>query len=1008
MAIEPVKKRAGGFRVIFLTISNFTEMITRRIWKQCCFRICVLWFPVSALIAQVPADSLSHAVSSPTTDSTAYGVDYYARPAGEIAGAVSLVDRTELLAMPLGNITNQLQGRAAGVNVIGSGQPGSTARLRIRGFGSLIANEPLYVVDGVPTQDISYLNPEDVETLCVLKDGGAAAIYGSRGSNGVIVITTRSGGKGLRVQYNMVTGTQMPGKGTKGDVLDAREYADLQWLVYKNDGTSEIHPLYGPASNPTPTLPPWAGNTDWYDALTEKAGMQNHNLSLSGGTDKVTYYAGLGYFRQNGIVRYTHNERFSARFNSVWTFWNDRVKMGENLSLTYGSKLMVPNLSENSPILMGPYRMQPIIPVYVTETMSDGYYHFFEPGDYGGTGMAPRLGNADNVVATQIRNKDNTYHDIRMLGNAFIDITLLRGLHFRSSFGGTWDNGYGVTYTAVKYENAEILPSSPYLNENAYWGSDWVWTNLLQYEKQAGQHHLMAYAGYEALRYGMGRSLSGTRSGYYTDAVDFRTLQNGAVITAASSDFNTPTRVLSAFARAEYGYTDHYFVSATVRRDGCSRFGENNRFAVYYGATAAWNIAREAFFSGVKPVNDLKISVSYGVTGNQFAVSPQNAYLQFGSDVRLSYYDLNGTGNAAVMGFYPLRLGNPNLKPERSKTLDIGLSTLVLNRTVGFTLDWFKETNEDLIIYPDLPGTGGVAEAPAVNAATMINKGLEVGMSYTKHWGGLGFYGRLLVSAYRNEITHLADGITFIETGAIRMGNTVRNQSGQPVSTFYGYQVAGIFKEDYDVEMAPIQDGAEPGFFRYENLDMGPNWDGYQAIDQKDRAVIGNPNPKCTYSIDLGFTYRRFDLSAFFYGSRGNDIFNNTRWWTDFWSSYQGQKSHDLLYNSWTPSNSGTSVPKASNKSNFSTNTVVNSYYIEDGSYLRLKQVQLGYTLPDKYLGKSGVKSLRVYVQGVNLFTRTKYTGLDPELGGSDTAFGIDLGNYPNARQFLVGVNIEF
>jgi TonB-dependent starch-binding outer membrane protein SusC len=1005
MAIEPVKKRAGMFRVIFLTISNFSKMITRRIRKQLCFRICVLWFPASALFAQDPADSLSHANPFLSVDSTTYGVDYFARPVGEIAGAVSRVDRNRLLEMPLGNISNQLQGRVAGLNVVGSGQPGSTSRLRIRGFGSLEANDPLYVVDGVPTQDISSLNPADVETLCVLKDAGSAAIYGSRGANGVIVITTKGGVKGLRVQYNMVTGTQMPGKGTQGKVLDSKEYAELQWLEYKNDHISEVHPIYGSSSDAVPTMPSWAGNTDWYDALTDKAGMQNHDLSLSGGTDKVRFYAGMGYFRQNGIVRYTHNERYSARFNSEWTFWNDRIKAGENLSITYGSKLMVPNLSEDSPILMGPYRMQSIIPVYMTQSVSDGYYHSFEPGDYGGTGIAPRLGNADNVVATQIRNKDNTYHDIRMLGNAWIDFQIVKGLHFRSSFGGTWDNGYGVTYTAVKVENAEVAPSSPYLNENAYWGSDWVWTNLLQYEKQAGLHHVMAYAGYEALRYGMGRSLSGTRSGYYTDAVDFRTLENGAVITAAGSDFNTPTRVLSEFARAEYGYRDRYQVDATIRRDGCSRFGENNRFSMFYGATAAWNIARESFFSSVKPVNDLTLRVSYGHTGNQFAVSPQNAYIQFGSDVRTSYYDLNGSGNAAVIGFYPLRLGNPDLKPERSKTLDIGLSAMVLNRTVGFSLDWFKETNDDLIVFPNLPGTGGEAAAPAVNAASMTNTGLEVELSYCKTWGDLGFNGSIQVSSYRNEISALALGISGLDAGTTRIGNLVRNQEGRPLSVFYGYQVAGIFKDDQEVLSAPYQDGAEPGFFRYENIDLStPEYSGEQRIDNDDRTVIGNPNPKCTYGIDLALTYRRFDLSAFFYGSKGNDIFNFTRWWTDFWPSFQGQKSHDLLYNSWSLNNTGASVPKASNHSNFSSNTTVNSYYIEDGSYLRLKQVQLGYTLPEKLLGKTGVKSLHFYIQGVNLFTLTKYSGLDPELGGGDKAFGIDLGNYCNAKQFLIGL----
>lgn len=971
----------------------------------------LIMFPGVSVFAMEPGDTLKQQtdpIKLPTeqVDSSVYGVDYMSRQMHEIKGTVSVVSRDNLLEMPLGNISNQLQGRVAGLNVLGSGQPGSTARVRIRGLGSLLANDPLYVVDGVPTQDISSLNPEDVATLSVLKDAGAAVIYGSRSSNGVIVITTKQGKKGLQVHYNMLTGTQFSGKGTAGQVLNTKEYADLQWLAYDNDGTTETHPIYGPSTNPTPSIPPWAGNTDWYDALTDNAGIQNHDLTLSGGTDKVKYYTGLGYFHQDGIVRYTHNERFSVRFNSEWKFWLDRVMMGENLSLSYSSKLMVPNLGEGSPILMGPYRSQSIIPVYVTQTV-DNYNHVFQPGEYGGTGLAPRLGNATNVVATQIRNKDNTYHDIRMLGNVYLDVLLLKGLHLKSTFGGTWDNGYGVTYTHAPYENSENGPSVPILNENAYYGSDWVWTNLMTFDRQLGRHKVIAYVGYEASRYSIGRSLSASRSGYFTDAVDFRTLGNGANLLAANSAFNTPTRVLSSFAKAEYAYLERYQVSATFRRDGCSRFGENNRFGTFYGGTAAWNIARESFFSGVKPVNDLKIKVSYGVTGNQFAVSPQNAYLQFGSDIRSSYYDLNGTGNSAVIGFYPVLLGNPDISWEKAKMLDIGLDAWFLDRTIGIVFNWYQEKNTELIISPDLPGTGGGSSPPAVNAASMQNKGVDVEIRYRKKWGDFGVEGGLLISGYKNEINGLAEDFNFFSTGEIRIGSTVRNQVGQPLSTFYGYKVAGIFQSQNEIDGAPIQDGAEPGFFRYENVNEEPTgWDGSQEINPDDRAVIGNPHPKCTYGIDLAITYKRIDFSAFIYGSRGNDILNYTRWWTDFWSSFQGQKSHDLLYNSWSESNPGATVPKASNHSNFSTNTVVNSYLIEDGSYLRLKQIQLGYAIPVKLLGKTGVKSLRIYLQGVNLLTYTKYTGLDPELGGSDTAFGIDLGNYPNARQFLVGLNL--
>jgi TonB-linked SusC/RagA family outer membrane protein len=927
----------------------------------------------------------------------------------DITGAIGVVESDKLKAIPTGNVSNQLQGRSSGVTVTGSGQPGQNSKVRIRGFASFQDNNPLYIVDGVPTQDISSLNPNDVESLSVLKDAGAASVYGSRASNGVIIVTTKSGGKGIKVNYDMYTGTQYAGKGPD-NLLNSQEYANLQWLVYANDGTTETHPLYGASTNASPTLPSWAADTKWYDVITHNAPMQNHDISLSGGNDKARFFAGLGYFNQEGIIITNYSKRYTGRFNSEWTFLNDRVKVGENLTVSYRESNGVSNQEEGSPIQSGPYRSQAIIPYIITEEIA-GTARTFVPGEYGGTAIAPRLGNGGNTYAGLIRGADDTHHNIHFIGSTYVDVQILKGLNFRSTFGGTWDDGYNVDYTYATYENAENT-ATPSLSEYAYWGSDWVWTNQLSFNKTFGQHRINAIAGYEAVKYGIGRNMTAGRAGYYTNALDFRTLNNGATIQTATSDAYTPTTLVSMFGKADYSFQDKYLLSATVRRDGSSRFGADQRYGVFPSFSAGWRVSGEPFFSSIGWISDLKVRGSYGTMGNQLAVSPDNQFYLYGGSANQSNYDLNGTGTSSLQGFRPTRIGNPDAKWETNVTTNIGFEAQFWNNKLGVVFDYYTKNTEDLLYDPELPGTAGAASPPYVNIASMKNNGVDLEISFKNTWGDLGVNASATLTSYHNEITKIADGITFFDYGDSRIGSNSRNMVGQPISAFYGYQVEGLFQSQTEIDGAPVQDGAEPGFFRYANLEQTANEDGDQVIGPEDRTFIGNPNPKFTYGFNLGFTYKNWDLTTFIYGSYGNDILNFNTWWIDFWPSFQGQKSTELLYDSWTPDRTNTDVPKASNHSTFSNNTVWNSYYVEDGSFLRMKNLTLGYTLPESLLGKVGVKSLRVYLQGVNLFTLTKYSGLDPEIGSqytgstNDRNFGVDYGNYPSVRQFLIGLNL--
>ncbi len=930
----------------------------------------------------------------------------------DLTGSVGVVQPAELTAVPTGNVSSALQGRASGVTVLGNGQPGAEAKVRIRGFSSFQDNDPLYIVDGVPTQDINSLNPQDIQSLSVLKDAGAASIYGSRASNGVIIITTKSGSKGVSVSYNVYTGWQDPGKGPT-NLLNTQEYADLTWLVNKNDnvpfynpdGTQVINPIYGWIGNATPTLPSWAGNTNWYKAITRVASITNHDVSMSAGNDNSKFYAGFGARMQDGIVIYTYQNRYTGRINSEFTFLGGRVKIGENITGTYTTSQSngVSNLGEGSPIQMGTYRGQPIIPVKWTGPDFQGLSHLFTAGDWGGTGIVAQLGNASNEVADLTRAKDNFFWNLRLVGSTYLDAKLMQGLNFRSTIGGTFFSQFTQGYTFITYENSENTGANS-LRIRTDYGSDWVWSNTLTLNKTFGQHKILAVAGYEADEYGIRRGTDGTRGNYFTDDPNYRTLDNGATINALGSYYDTPTTLLSQFLRADYSFMDKYMLSATVRRDGSSRFGSAYRYGIFPSFSAAWRVSDEAFFQGVTFINDLKIRGSWGTMGNQLAVSPQNQFYSYGGSASTSFYAVNGQFSASNQGFRPTRIGNPDAKWETNVTTDIGFEATVLNNKIGIKLDWYQKKTKDLLFNPELPGIAGAATRPYINIAAMNNKGLDGELSYKDQWGDLGFDGSVVLTTYKNNIDKIANGVTFFDQsgGTTRIGTANRNMVGHPMSAFFGYQVIGLFQSDAEVASSPTQDGAEPGFFKYADLD------GDGAITPADRTFIGDPNPNFTYGFNLSFTYKNFDLSTFLYGSQGNDIFNWNRWWVDFWPSFQGQKSTDLLYNSWTPDNPNTTVPKASNTSNFSTNTQVTSYYIEDGSYLRMRTLELGYTLPEATTNKVNIKSLRVYLQAVNLFTITKYSGLDPELGGDDRAFGSDTGNYPLVKNWIIGLSLNF
>jgi TonB-dependent starch-binding outer membrane protein SusC len=853
-----------------------------------------------------------------------------------ITGSIFAVQNDKFLTIPSENILRQLQGIVPGLTVIGSGQPGEMPKSYIRGIGSFSGATPLFIVDGVPFDDINLLNTGDIESVAVLKDASSAAIYGGRALNGVIVISTKKAARGFHIRYDNSIGWQLPGRGP-ADLLNTQEYADLQWLVYKNDQRTEYHPIYGLSSNPTPAIPSWAANTDWYDALTNVELMQNHDLSVSAGSENSKIYLGASCFDQNGIILNTGTKRYTVRLNSEFTFFKKHLKIGENIQIANQSGRYVPDNGEDNPILGGPYRSQSIIPVYITEPVT-GPGHNFVPGEYGGTGIASRLGNSRNMVADQIRNKDNYTNDQQLAGNAFADLMIFNGLNWRTSVGGTWRKTDSKDYSYATYENSENRLTSSLTKVNIELKS-WIVTSFLSLEKTFGNHHINALAGVERIK---------TRFGNYEMKSTEGVTGTGTLL--GRSGFNyVPYPLQSLFANAGYSYKDKYLFDVTGRRDGGK---------IFPAISVGWCISNETFMKGIKWLDLLKFRGSYGRTGNMYA------------------------------------------NWEYVNSSDIGFDSRFLNNHIGFAFDWFSRDTRLLYVSLVLPGTSGGGNTVFTNNASMKNSGFEATLNFNKAAGAFRFNADFIFSAYKNII---GDGsYAFIDEASTRIGTIVRNQPEHPISSFFGYQVIGLFSDATDIASSPAQEGAQPGFFKYADLN------GDRVIDYKDRTFLGDPNPDFTAGFNLDLSYRRFDIGALFYLSQGNEIYNFTKWLTDFWPSFSGQKSKRLLYDSWTDNNKSASVPKASNTSNFSTNTQNSSYYVEDGSFLRCRSLQLGYRFDERFLSRFRISSLRLYVQAVNLFTITKYSGLDPELVNySGNAFGIDNGNYPNVRQVSFGVQLR-
>ena len=906
-------------------------------------------------------------------------VGYTSQTRGDITGAVASVDMDEAMKAPVVNAAEALQGRVTGVTVVNSGSPGAAPKITIRGFGTSNNTNPLYIIDGVQTLDANILNsinPSDIEQMNVLKDA-AAAIYGARASNGVIIITTKGGGYNMdkaTVSFDFYTGiskaTNLP------DLLNAQQHGDMVFESLRNDGAVVTHPQYGSGVDPVvpsqligvrepATVLP--NGTYWPDAITQNAPTNNISLSLQNGTETGKYYMSVSYLSRDGILNYTGFKRGNTMLNSEFKV-KDRIRIGEHLNVSFSD-----TKAGNGESFQNSIRSSPLIPVYDDNGLFAGTYS-----------NSAGLGNARNPAAQLYRSKDNFNKSLRVFGDVYLEADIIDGLTFKTTMGGSMQSFNSRSFNPLDPEHGEPIATST-LTETDQLTYEWTWTNTLNYNKNFGDHSINAVLGVEANE-GSGRGKGISRTGYLFETPDFYLLNNGSGTPNVDYAFQYTNSLWSIFGTANYNYQGKYFATATLRRDESSRFAGDNKSDIFPSFSAGWLLSKEDFYPQDALVNRIKLKASYGQLGNQTLPADNPTINISGLSETLANYSFNGT--SITTGAQLSQVGNADLKWETSISTNFGVDLGLFNDKLFLGLEYYIITTEDLISRDNslISTTAIDASAPLVNLGSVENKGIDFSVGYHDVTDSGWSYGiDFNLSHYKNEVTELISDFAVGYTG-FRGGAVTRTEVGQPISSFYGRVVEGF---------------DDTGRFLYKDV----NEDG--IINDDDRTYIGSPHPDFTYGINLSTAYKGFDASLFFTGSQGNDIYNYEKIYTDFPTFFNGNRSTRVL-DSWTPSNTNATLPALSQTIN-NNETSPNSYFVEDGSYFRLKNIQVGYTFADDLSNKIGMDSFRIYLQGTNLFTMTDYNGIDPEVISNDNlTLGVENQIYPLSQIFTIGINIKF
>jgi TonB-linked SusC/RagA family outer membrane protein len=946
-------------------------------------------------------------VQSPRALNEVVVTGYSTQKKADLTGAVSVVNVAELKKTPNNNPIQAMQGRVPGMVISTDGSPsGSNVNVMVRGISSINGNTPLYIIDGVPTKGgMHELNPNDIESIQVLKDASAASIYGSRASAGVIIITTKRAKRGeLQVTANARRSWSYYNK--RMEVLDAEGYGKAVWqasandaaayggdplskyLIYNFDWTKGSDgkyvlnainlPEYIDAANRTMKT----ANTDWFKEISQTAVWQTYDVSVARGTDKGSTVFSMDYTDNNGIVKTTNFRRISARLNTDYKLLNDRLVIGENFTANTTREVQGNTLNAALQAL-------PVIPVHTADGKGWG-------GPWGG------MNDRQNPVRLLEDNKQNHYNYIRLLGNAYADLEVIKNLHLKSSLG--------LDYSDFNKRDMQLAYVSGYLNNPinkvtmSFWNSTkLIWTNTLNYKRVLGKHNIDFLAGTEMFQQN-DLDFSASRQNLATEDPDYMYLNAGTGLKDNGGEASE-YHLLSYFGKANYSFNEKYLASATLRYDGSSRFGKNNKYGLFPAFSLGWRLNNESFIKdNFDFISDLKLRYGWGKNGNQDNINPtanrtlyQTNYSGGDPTWRApdaTAYDLSGNGSGTLPSGYQLtQRSNDDVRWESTSQSNFGLDFGILNQKVYGSLDYFVKKTSDMLILPAYIAVTGEGGNRWVNGASLENKGVEFLLGYRGKVGpGINFDITGNIATYRNKVTSLPEEVVNTYGG----NGTTDNILDHAWGSAYGYVADGLFTTEEDVFKSAEQLGKAVGRIRYKDL----NGDG--LINEKDRTWILNPTPDFTYGLNFNFDYKGFDLTVFFQGVGGQQIdVGGVKAATDFWSiSETGSNKGTRLLNAWSPTNTGSTIPALTlldrnNESRFST------YFIEDGAYMKLRNVQLGYNLPKSIAGKIHASNLNVYVSGQNLFTvKSKaFTGIDPET----PTYG-----YPVPTMLTTGLRVSF
>lgn len=926
---------------------------------------------------------------------------YTTQRKADLTGAISVVSVDELAKQNENNPMKALQGRVPGMNITADGSPSGSATVRIRGIGTLNDNDPLYIIDGVPTKaGMHELNGNDIESLQVLKDAASASIYGSRAANGVIIITTKKGKEGkLRVDVDASVSASMYAH--KMDVLNAKQYGQVLWQALLNDGqdpnsnglgykfdwgyNTQGYPVLNGISmskylDDAGTVP--ASDTDWFDETTRTGIVQQYNVAVSNGSQKGSSYFSLGYYKNLGIIKTSDFERFSARINTDYKLIGDKLTIGEHFTLNRTSEVQAPG-----GFLGNVLEFNPSLPVYNTKG------EFAEP--------VKGYPDRENPVARLDRNKDNRYTYWRMFGDAYVNLNLFKGFNLRSTFGLDYSQKEQRIFTYPIPNGTMANDKNAVEAKQEHW-TKWMWNAIATYNFCVGKHRGDAMAGVE-----LNRQNDTNFSAYKEDFIilnpDYMWPDAGTG-TAQSYGGGSGYSLVSYFGKLNYTYDDKYMASFTIRHDGSSRFGKSNRYATFPSASVGWRINQEKFLKNVHWIDDIKIRASWGQTGNQ-EISNIARYTVYVSNYGVnesggqSYgtsYDIAGTngGQTLQSGFKRNQIGNDNIKWETTTQTNLGLDFSFFNSSLYGSLDWYFKKTKDILV--QMAGIAAMGEGSTqwINAGEMENRGVEFNIGYrNKTDFGLKYDITGNISTYRNKITKLPETVAANGTFG---GNGVKSVIGHPMGAQVGYVADGIFRSQEDIDNHAIQEGAGLGRIRWKDIDN----DG--KITEADQEWIYDPTPAFTYGFNIYLEYKNFDFTMFWQGVQGVDVISDLKKNTDILTgtNVTNLNKGQRLLDAWSLTNQTSNIPALTFNDN-NNEKRVSTYWVENGSYLKLRTIQFGYNLPKSIASKLYMERLRMYLSAQNLLTIKSgdFTGVDPE----NPNFG-----YPIPVNITFGINVTF